>query len=860
MSRHAGLRAIMAAAVTAFVVAGSALAAPSAFAEDAVPQSTVQSDAGAQSEGAESDAPAEGDALPAAEEDPGAEPAAPAETTAPDEDGAADDSDSSSDVGTGADAQSSTQAQRARSLDEPEAIQTSIALTPAKATIDHGGSVTLTATVTPVEVTGTVTLLDDQHAIGDPETVVDGAAVFTLDDLTVGTHRLSAGFLPDDADAYSGAASDTIEIRVIGEAEVEGAKLTWGVKASFRNYIYNFTSFKGRAALLGDARQPAAKGVYVWPNGSGTVKTDGSAADVTFGAADGVHFQSHPMTIGGKSVYALDMTFTKPRIVITSPTTGELRMDAAGYEFKSMTEVGAPYLLENALIATLRLPTPTKKGTTFTWTDAAATLTSEGAIAFGEFYEPGETLDPVTFSLPADGEIVVKEQTKTKLSATPKKATKGKKVTFTASVSPKLAGTVTFTYAGKQLGKPVSVKKGKASLATTSLPVGIHSVRASFSPKDDSTYGHSVSNAVDITVLAKQAKTKKRTTPSSGSAEGSLLWSVSDKFTAYTTCDGKEAYGMSHCAKGSVSTSGVGSGYLFPQASATKWNARTQTGTVAYSGRVTFTGYGQTMFQVLNPSITVTGPNSATLHTGNTTAYGAASYRLDLGNASKTVGAGGEVTWSGVAVIGSMSSGGAGGSGSQSIGFDSLSFTVGATSSKSFGSSSAGTDETQRTPAETAPASTGITVLTDADRLRPGGRIEIEASGFEANETGILVVLYSEPILLDDAATADANGVVRWSGTLPKGLSGEHTITLQGSVDAGAVIDLAETDDGSDGAGAANGTPTAVEAQSVQAAGLAAAPAPGMGLWEWWASAAGLVLIAACTTTLAVRQRRRAAA
>ncbi|MFC7766160.1 HtaA domain-containing protein [Leucobacter soli] len=188
-----------------------------------------------------------------------------------------------------------------------------------------------------------------------------------------------------------------------------------------------FHEFQGRAALLGDARQPAAKGVYVWPNGSGTVKTDGSAADVTFGAADGVHFQSHPMTIGGKSVYALDMTFTKPRIVITSPTTGELRMDAAGYEFKSMTEVGAPYLLENALIATLRLPTPTKKGTTFTWTDAAATLTSEGAIAFGEFYEPGETLDPVTFSSPPTARSSSRSRRRRSSARRPRRRRRGRK-------------------------------------------------------------------------------------------------------------------------------------------------------------------------------------------------------------------------------------------------------------------------------------------------------------------------------------------------------------------------------------------------------------------------------------------------
>lgn len=181
---------------------------------------------------------------------------------------------------------------------------------------------------------------------------------------------------------------------------VADATLDWGVKASFRNYIYNFTMFEGRTTMLGSATQPEPKGIYHWSTGSGNAKTDGSSADVDFGAGNGVHFQSHPMTVDGEKVYALDMTFTNPHVVLTSPTTGELRMDVAGYEFKSMTEVGDPYELTDANIAELELPAPAKSGDTLTWSDAAATLTDEGAIAFGGFYPAETELDPVTFSLP----------------------------------------------------------------------------------------------------------------------------------------------------------------------------------------------------------------------------------------------------------------------------------------------------------------------------------------------------------------------------------------------------------------------------------------------------------------------------
>jgi len=52
----------------------------------------------------------------------------------------------------------------------------------------------------------------------------------------------------------------------------------------------------------------------------------------------------------------------------------------------------------------------------------------------------------------------------------------------------------------------------------------------------------------------------------------------------------------------------------------------------------------------------------------------------------------------------------------------------------------------------------GITIVTPEDELVPGGEIEIEANGFEANEPDILVVVYSDPIVLDRQAGANANG------------------------------------------------------------------------------------------------------
>lgn len=216
-----------------------------------------------------------------------------------------------------------------------------------------------------------------------------GAALLTASALTAaGLVFGGAVFAPTD----SAHAAD--------EATVSGASLTWGVKASFRNYIYNFVAFEGKSTLLGTTTQDGDKGVYTWHDGSGIATSDGSTADVAFGANNGVHFQSHPMDGG----YALDMQFTNPHIVITSATSAELRMDVTGREFESMTEIGPEYSLDDVVMANLDLSsvTPTEADGALTWTDVPATLAETGSTAFGSFYGPGEALDPVTFTLPIE--------------------------------------------------------------------------------------------------------------------------------------------------------------------------------------------------------------------------------------------------------------------------------------------------------------------------------------------------------------------------------------------------------------------------------------------------------------------------
>ncbi|QBE49484.1 HtaA domain-containing protein [Leucobacter triazinivorans] len=330
---------------------------------------------------------------------------------------------------------------------------------------------------------------------------------------------------------------------------------------------------------------------------------------------------------------------------------------------------------------------------------------------------------------------------------------------------------------------------------------------------------------------------------------GSLTWGVSSAFASYAT---------GAIAKGGVVPNGVGGGpggYVFPQAGSS-WNATSQTGTVRYSGVVTFTGHNGLLNETFaNPVVTVTSATTGSISAGGHT------FGLDLGAASKSVGANGEVTWSGVPVSGAICGGGStgGSTGSGCFAADPATFTVGAAGGVGGGAAAVTSQFGQkRTPAAAPPATAGITVITPEEELVPGGEIELRASGFEPDERDILVVLYSDPIVLDDSAGADANGDVRWIGTLPEDLEpGQHTITLQGSVNAGKVITVLDSTD----ADTQQDETTEIsveEAQTAQGQAVAAGPAENSSVpvWVWWIAALALLAAAGATSGLVVAQRR----
>src|SRR5215470_6000985 len=89
------------------------------------------------------------------------------------------------------------------------------------------------------------------------------------------------------------------------------------------------------------------------------------------------------------------------------------------------------------------------------------------------------------------GKIFVKAATSTSLTSTPNPSTAGQAVTLRATVSPAPpatgvpTGTVTFRDGAATLGAPVALTNGVATLVTSALAVGSHSLTAVYSGDDD---------------------------------------------------------------------------------------------------------------------------------------------------------------------------------------------------------------------------------------------------------------------------------------------------------------------------------------------------------------------------------------
>ena len=556
---------------------------------------------------------------------------------------------------------------------------------------------------------------------------------------------------------------------------------TWGISTYLNAGNFGRPS-PLTAGYVAPASYDSTSKLSTWGNATGTINADGSAALAFSGTS--VNFTA---TGGGW------LKLTDPQATIDASGNGTVTAVVSyglapgvypniTYSAEQAPQRG-PERVEIVALANNAV-SPTQTSTAATWTGLAGTwdtdflayLQGNGSTIPAWTYSSAITNDatvagprtvlPFTFSL----NTVPLIATTTTLTAAPATSVLvGADIALTATVSPALPGNVEFRN-GSQVLATVPVTAGTASYTLGARTIGANALTATFVPTDSLHYAGST-GAATVTVNAPVP-----------AAAGSLTWGVKQSLQTYVL------------GGGSISTSSGaganGSRFTFPQASSAGFDHAGAVGSSGYSGKVTF-AYPLHGFSIAlaNPRVQLSSATAGTLFVDVTyngaTTPNVAFASLGLGSATKTT-TGTSSTFSNVSAI-LTAAGAASFAGFYSAGdaLDSMSFVVGSASS-AFAPVSKSTPK--RVPAETAPATEGVE-FDGSSVPTEGGEFSAWADGYAANEQDVLVVIYSSPMLLG-TTTADETGRVQWTGTLPEGLTGEHTLTFQGSVNRGIVLDI----------------------------------------------------------------------
>ncbi|MBU7599352.1 HtaA domain-containing protein [Streptomyces sp. P38-E01] len=165
---------------------------------------------------------------------------------------------------------------------------------------------------------------------------------------------------------------------------VVDGNLDWGVKQSFRKYVVGPIG-KGKVELKDGAKENGDG--YRFPGGNGEYNVETPALDAAFDG--GVDFLAHAEGDG----YALELKFSAFRIDAKAGGSSLIAdVSSKDRESGKVTEHKGLALAKLTVAADSLTP----EGDVITLQDVPATLTKQGAQAFGGFYEEGEALDPVT--------------------------------------------------------------------------------------------------------------------------------------------------------------------------------------------------------------------------------------------------------------------------------------------------------------------------------------------------------------------------------------------------------------------------------------------------------------------------------
>ena len=373
---------------------------------------------------------------------------------------------------------------------------TTTTLSSDKQSIEYGETVTFTADVAPNDLTGEVEFFNNTAFIGR-DAVLNGQASVSTDSLPIGTQKVTAVFTPTDDTDYNVSTSNEVDVLVgvtqtVTTLTASPTNPTYGESVSLTadvspNDVAGEVEFMDNGASLGKVAVSSGQAALA----TDTLTTGGHELTAEFTPDD-------TQTYGGSTSLAITVTVDKatPKVTLTTDkttttygepvtATANVTPDLAGsVQFQNNgTSLGDPVVVVagSASVVVDNLPVGAN--------DLTAVFTPDDTTNYNDATSNTETVN------------VGKATPKVTLSSDKQTIVVGQEVTFNVNIAPdNIAGNVQFKDNGNNLGNPVVVAAGKASLTTDILALGDHSITAEFTPDDTAKYNDATSNTLNVKV------------------------------------------------------------------------------------------------------------------------------------------------------------------------------------------------------------------------------------------------------------------------------------------------------------------------------------------------------------------------
>lgn len=400
----------------------------------------------------------------------------------------------------------SSSAARSYVINAPAATSVSIAAAPLDAAV-FGSPVTFTATLSPAAAAGTIQFKDGSADVGGLVSVASGVASITTSALSEGAHAITAVFVPANPLAFLGSTSPGL-----GYQSVKPLVTTTTLVAS-----------PAGGSIVGS---PVELTATVFPTATGNIQfKDGSASLGSVAVVEGVaRLTTSDLAIGTHSLTAI---FTPPSLLThTRSTSAALPFAVLAPPVATTTTISAtpssPKVVGTAVTfkaivagvdaaGTVQFKNgEVNLGTAVDLAAGAASLISStlpvGTHSISAVFVPANaaafsTSTSAAISYVITAPVVTTATTIAAAPASPQVA--GTSVTFAAGVSGSgAAGTVQFKDGGANLGSAVALAGGSASLTTSALTAGAHSIAAVFTPTNPAAFTGSTSGVLSYTITA----------------------------------------------------------------------------------------------------------------------------------------------------------------------------------------------------------------------------------------------------------------------------------------------------------------------------------------------------------------------